>query len=45
MGLQETFNDLSFLSSSVRGYGDQFFRQVSRAILRDGRRGVNSPPS
>ena len=37
MGLQETFNDLSFLSSSVRGYSDQFFRQVFKAILRDGR--------
>ena len=37
MGLQETFNDLSFLSSSVRGYSDQFFRQVFKAILRDDR--------
>ena len=37
MGLQETFNDLSFLSGSVRGYSDQFFGQVFKAILRDGR--------
>ena len=37
MGLQETFNDLSFLSGSVRGYSDQFFRQVFEAILRDDR--------
>ena len=36
MGFQETFNDLSFLRGSVRGYSDQFLRQVFKAILRDG---------